>query len=297
MASKSKQRTKRQHITPSSYLAGFTNGGKQTDDLFRLDKVNGDIKQFTPESTGFERYFYLLEGKPGYRANFQAVEDFLEKWVEGASMPVLASIGDTRLLPRPETRDYGKLMSFMAASYVRGYIGLNLATEVADRMRSEAEAEGIKVTKDIKLKVMIQSIPELTLKLARYRWQLVERLIGTPDFITSDMPLACVWGPGFEKTEMPHFGDVGNALIFPINRRLVVYGFSVGDFRVPHLDQAAVETVNAWVAFYGHQYVYSSSTEIAAKFPWESVGGVEGILQAHGRRRLNYDWPDEKPGA
>jgi hypothetical protein len=129
----------------------------------------------------------------------------------------------------------------------------------------------------------------MPLRLMEYRWHVVGRRQGTPDFITSDMPLVALWSPGMEKRRPPFFGEPGNAFRFPLDRNFILHGISSGRLHARQLDRSGVEEANAYTAFHGARFVYCSADSFAAKFPDEPLRGVEGILHAHKRRQLIHD--------
>lgn len=296
--------SRRHHIVPAFYLAGFTESGERDSMLTVTDVVRRRVYRSKPDNVAHRRDFnrLLTEG-----ADPLALEDFFAAF-EARSAPILRDVIQSQELPKgealeslllllavqvvrsPSSRDVvtrfvgdvSKMLLTVATSSEERWAAILRRAEEAghdvgkirdfERVRAYAQDCDVRVSDNDWVKGMtLEPLEVLAHTMLERNWYLLESPKGC-DFVTSDHPLTLMWTDDelLRGAYPPGFGMSSTRVMMPLSPRLTLIGeFEGPEGATARVDEAMVAHMNSMAVQRGTQ-AYSPSDS----YPWSYEGAI-----------------------
>jgi len=293
---------KRHHFVSKFLLAGFTQSGEVTDELWVTDFKTG--KQFarTPATTGFQTNFHTVDIED---VEPDHVEQVLAK-IEGKCAPSIKAVIRDRKIPCGEA--YHELIYFMALMMVKtpkarkvaehgaGFlnklllkrafrsketwesvqadmrnVGLEIGEDVVyEEMHDFVNSDGydFKVDQNWIVYTMMAGAIELMPSLVDRKWSVLCNPEG--EFICTDHPACCSFVQEVPAMWSPAPGLPHTEVQFPLSRHIMLMGSLEGPAVTVQVERKHVALFNRRALAEAERFVYSSGKD----FIWLGRDGL-----------------------
>jgi Protein of unknown function (DUF4238) len=250
--------TRKSHLIPAFYLAGFTVDGGRGTQLHVLDQERRKRYASRPDELAIDSDAYLVDAEgipPGI------AEDALEK-IESRAAPVLARMRSGHVLPSGD--DLAAFVEFVAtlamrdqksrestndvfAQLGRSIMAMGMANQESfGEMIKRAKAGGMRGVGEVSFEGMKSFLDRGDFKiaatstthaallgvgadaiipcLAERKWSMLVANAGEGDFVCSDHPVGLRWTDGIRGAYGPGFALRGTDVTIPIGRRVALVG-------------------------------------------------------------------------
>ncbi len=290
-SNKKLNKPKKQHYVSQSFLAAWTNTGRDDGKLLVLDKTTGNTWPSLPKSVAYETHLYTKEAdSPTSAADPFGVENQLEK-VESAAMPILKETARLKRVPIGDP--FHVLAIFLATQFVRVPRNLDNFAAMTQRFLTHAHnvavsspkmpkekraaliseilelatevGPGMEIKKNHQLVSMLTLALELVPVLLERNWAVLDATEASADFVCTDAPVILVSA----APPSPHygvgFGSPGTLVFCPLSPSVALLG--TWD-RAPPTIRIGAQRVAFWngkLLGQMHRFVFSRG-EFAAQY-------------------------------
>lgn len=315
--------SRRHHIVPQFYLAGFTDSGKKDGLLWVLDM--NELRQWRgkPKNVAFQTNFYLLK-LPGIKTDI--VERVFQK-LESKVAPIIRKIINTKTLPIDE--DYSILITWVALMALKtprfrsiyeepmveigkfvlqsmlansehwettkkrmkrdGY-KVDNETNYEDMKRFvESDDYTIRLSQECHVELLFDAVNEIIPSLMTRRWSLLFVKDKSDEFICSDSPVALKWTKPMPQFDSPGFERENTVVTMPLNKYVALHGRFEGASSNILVSSEVVALINTFTCIYGQRFIYSPKEEFIWLKKDNNIGKLDDFL-----KELKRDKRDSK---
>ena len=298
---------RRHHYLPHFYLAGFTPQGNKDDMLHVLDMETGKTWKSKPGGVAHQIDYYRLDdGAPDPFALEKNLADF-----EGQAAEALRGIVADRSIGAFERREV--LVNFVALMALRVPSQRNMLADFEKRvavmmaqnmvsspevwadLKASARAEGvdvgdlpyeemrdfvmdtsrytIEVGRESLIATTFSALDKLIPLIGQRRWSVAVAGEGAGDFICCDTPVARHWTIDDHPPIVPGFGLEHSYIVFPLDRKVALFGTWDDEETMFEADRARVAQINSHILASADRFAMYPSYDIAW---WTKDGRIAG---------------------